>query len=646
MELGGQLSPGGTFRRLSASSGEPEYLSTAHPGSIEEQADRFGGLLPTAEAFSELLKYHDKTTAPPPPPLRSPAQVNVPVFLTLMVKSLDDGENGELALNGTIVHRSVFFDMLRLRPEDSEGALGPSMFKVRLNDGPEAAGLIAERKCVLSPMLIDRRDAATGAPRAAPSDFRARCTTASFKLPMQRRAVLHVQPFEICAATILLELTSFVGEVLSEQEVGECDTVRKLLRKLRIPSALDADGACDARAGAGGGAGTDGGATPPLGDVPLDVLRPRSDAVIDAWFRELGVSVFDRMRLLDALRGRIAGYMRESSQPYEFRPDLLCHREDARNIVCVRDWASGLDNMRGYDIINENPCVEIVLNCKRDEDSMQAVYSPKIRLTWYIENDWMLASCNIVMPTLFIFFASVVNSYTLGGVFDHPKNDDVETDGPHGYLAITIHLGLTLSVIIPTLAKSDSIRNEFGINQLIGAILFLGIILGSIGAIGINRNPPYRWHWMVVHVLSWVCLAMGIVITPVNWYRFMCMKRIIRDHAPEKAGPATFLGRPGSSPNCKGSDANLSTLTPFWAMSNDGKVEINPALLEGDLWKASKDASGDVTSVYAGLRFEDLTDPALAFGQERASRELNARSPDSRSLLRRGSEDGYFVLEA
>ena len=105
MELGGQLSPGGTFRRLSASTGEPEYLSTAHPGSIEEQADRFGGLLPTAEAFSELLKYHDKTTAPPPPPLRSPAQVNVPVFLTLMVKSLDDGENGELALNGTTAVR-------------------------------------------------------------------------------------------------------------------------------------------------------------------------------------------------------------------------------------------------------------------------------------------------------------------------------------------------------------------------------------------------------------------------------------------------------------------------------------------------------------------------------------------------------------
>ena len=37
-----------------------------------------------------------------------------------------------------------------------------------------------------------------------------------------------------------------IGEVLSEQEVGECDTVRKLLRKLRIPSALDVDDVRDA----------------------------------------------------------------------------------------------------------------------------------------------------------------------------------------------------------------------------------------------------------------------------------------------------------------------------------------------------------------------------------------------------------------
>ena len=176
MELGGQLSPGGTFRRLSASSGEPEYLSTAHPGSIEEQADRFGGLLPTAEAFSELLKYHDKTTAPPPPPLRSPAQVNVPVFLTLMVKSLDDGENGELALNGTIVHRSVFFDMLRLRPD--AGTLGPRV-QGAPQRRPRGGGLIAGASAC-SARCSSTAAARGGRAARAPSDFRARCTTASF----------------------------------------------------------------------------------------------------------------------------------------------------------------------------------------------------------------------------------------------------------------------------------------------------------------------------------------------------------------------------------------------------------------------------------------------------------------------------------
>ena len=646
----GSFSPGGTFRRLSAS-GDPEFAL------IEQQADRFGGLFASREAFTELLKYHDKTTAPPPPPLRAPGQVNVPVFLTLMIKSLDDGENGELVLNGTLVHRSVFFDMRRLRPEDSEGALGPSMFKVRLNDGPEAAGLINERKCVLSPVLVDSRDSSTGAVRAAPSDFRARCTTASFKLPMHRRVVLNAQPFEICAATILLELTSFVGEVLSEKEVGECDTVRKLLRKLRIPSALDVDDVRDAMCSGAeyGGVGTDGGATsraplgaaPPLGDVPLDVLLPRTDAVLDAWFRELGVSVFDRMRLLDALRGRIAGYMKESSQPYEFRPELLCHHADARNLVSVRDWATGLDNMRGYDIINPNPCVEVVLNCKRDEDSMQAVYTPKIRLTWYLESDWVQSFLNIFMPTLFIAIGSIVNSVTLSGAFGNDDDDDTQKDAPHGYLAITIHLGLTLSVIISTLAKSDSIRNEFDLNKAVGAILFLGIILASIGALGLESRPKWIRFWIPLHCLSWGCLLIGVLIAPLNQIRFLQMKRFIRDYKPERAGPDNFLGRPGSSPNRKGSDANLSTLTPFWGMSDAGKVEINPTLLEGDVWKASKDASGNVASVYAGLRPEDLAErPFCSFGPKGRSSELSARVMNSRSLLRRGSEEGYFVLEA
>ena len=91
----------------------------------------------------------------------------------------------------------------------SEGALGPSMFKVRLNDGPEAAGLIAERKCVLSPLDVVDKFSGTG----AKSIFNACCTTMSFQLPLKRETVFNMQPFQISTCEILLELTSFAGTV-------------------------------------------------------------------------------------------------------------------------------------------------------------------------------------------------------------------------------------------------------------------------------------------------------------------------------------------------------------------------------------------------------------------------------------------------
>ena len=60
---------------------------------------------------------------------------------------------------------------------------------------------------------------------------------------MQRRAVLHVQPFEICAATILLELTSFVGEVQYDDNFkfnAKCqDAIKKICEDLKVTNTSD-----------------------------------------------------------------------------------------------------------------------------------------------------------------------------------------------------------------------------------------------------------------------------------------------------------------------------------------------------------------------------------------------------------------------
>ena len=59
--------------------------------------------------------------------------------------------------------------------------------------------------------------------------------------------------------------------------------------------------------------------------------------------------------------------------PYEFRPDLVCHDEDLRNLVSVRDYDSTLDGMSSFDIINSSPTVEV-----RGKESSPVVSSPSL----------------------------------------------------------------------------------------------------------------------------------------------------------------------------------------------------------------------------------------------------------------------------
>ena len=58
---------------------------------------------------------------------------------------------------------------------------------------------------------------------------------------------------------------------------------------------------------------------------------------------------------------------------YEFRPDLVCHDTDLRNLVSVRDYDSTLDGMSSFDIINSSPTVEV-----RGKGSSAVLSSPII----------------------------------------------------------------------------------------------------------------------------------------------------------------------------------------------------------------------------------------------------------------------------
>ena len=273
---------------------------------IQEQAKRFGGVNEeTKESFKSLLTYstedHQTTEAPSKP---KKSQVSVPVALTLMIKAIEaegSGDDQKVILSGTMIHRALFLDLRRVLRSDRDSDEGPKYFQIRLNEGLEAEG-ITERKCVLSPLDVVDKFSGTG----AKSIFNACCTTLSFQLPLKRETVFNMQPFQISTCEILLELTSFTGTVHAES-LDTYDTISKLAKKLKLGGENSAQLCRHLE----------------KEDVKLDLLRPRSDATIDAWLKELGLGVQDRATFINALRSNSEIDRSDECVPALPRPRML-----------------------------------------------------------------------------------------------------------------------------------------------------------------------------------------------------------------------------------------------------------------------------------------------------------------------------------
>ena len=271
-----------------------------------------------------------------------------------------------------------------------------------------------------------------------------------------------------------------------------------------------------------------------------------------------------------------------------------------------------------YELINPNPTVEIILDSKWKEgkdgkEVPDTVYAPKIKLTWFLERDYIQQFLNIVMPVLFIAVGSVVNSLTISGFYttDYTRYAD--------YLANALGLGLTLVFMVPSISKSESTKNEFGKNQFTVTVLFIGVILGSIGIHG-ERNSTKRWVCLFFNVASWMFLGAGIAVVGHN---FFCYKKLTwrikkhnkftdkpcTDKEKGKESPYSFLGRPGTSgKNTKGSDVSLDDWAPFWDVDDEKKIKINDKV-ENSLsgrWKEWKDKNSYVKRIYSGVLKEEI----------------------------------------
>ena len=69
--------------------------------------------------FKKLLDFHIDTSSEEAD--KEPKTVNVPVWMTVMIKKLEDDPEHEnmVQLSGTIIQRTLFFDAMRTTPKDS-----------------------------------------------------------------------------------------------------------------------------------------------------------------------------------------------------------------------------------------------------------------------------------------------------------------------------------------------------------------------------------------------------------------------------------------------------------------------------------------------------------------------------------------------
>ena len=167
-----------------------EGLKTTAKNQAADIAKAFGG--GSTDKFKQLLDFHVETSKAQEK--NDATTVNVPVWLTVLVKQLEDDPDheGQVQLSGTIIQRTLFFDASRMTtPSAPEGGLNG--FQIRLNDERQATeDQVVERKNITSDIKKDGK----------PTGLMARAVTSSCVLPMKMKTIYDAQPFFIGACEV------------------------------------------------------------------------------------------------------------------------------------------------------------------------------------------------------------------------------------------------------------------------------------------------------------------------------------------------------------------------------------------------------------------------------------------------------------
>lgn len=131
-------------------------------------------------------------------------QCVVPVYATILVKKLVEDTDGVVNLVGTVLQRPLLFDLQQFDRESGNAA--SQYFNMRVNEG-EHSDCFTLRKVARS-----LEKAGDPADPTHPSYLTAVSSTFEASIPMKLDSVYNQQPFNIMSATIMVELTSFIGK--------------------------------------------------------------------------------------------------------------------------------------------------------------------------------------------------------------------------------------------------------------------------------------------------------------------------------------------------------------------------------------------------------------------------------------------------
>ena len=142
------------------------------------------------------------------PKAKKRPEVVVPVFATLLMKKLTEDTDGNLALVGTFIQRPLLYDLKAFDRES--GNESKPYFDMRVNEGeskPEDCFEVRKVARDLGPGPKNK-DLREGDEKGY---FATAASTFVAKMPLKLDSVYNEPPFNIMSATVMIELTSFIG---------------------------------------------------------------------------------------------------------------------------------------------------------------------------------------------------------------------------------------------------------------------------------------------------------------------------------------------------------------------------------------------------------------------------------------------------